>query len=695
MILRKETTLIKSTRLFFIETWVVLFLSLGVLAVNTSPTQAAPPAQGPLPGNSLWRDVNEAGLRGQETRLIIPDKYRLLAADIAALDNLLGQAPLEGSLSSQSVEVVLVLPLPDGNFGRFRIEESPIMEPALALNYPEIKTYRGWSLDDPLTTAYLDRTPAGFHGMILSSSDTVYIDPYQRNDITHYLSYFKQDYGNFWKKSFQEGLSGSSRSRGISVAASAGPTLHTYRLAMATTGEYAQFHGGTKANALAAINTTMNRVNGLYRRDLSIRMILVANTDQLIFTDDVGDPYTNDDGEAMLDENQATVNTIIGSANYDIGHVFSTAGGGVAILESVCSNPVKAQGVTGQPNPVGDPFDIDFVSHEMGHQFGADHTFNANNASSCSGTRSSTTAYEPGSGTTVMAYAGICDGQDLQPQADDNFHAISFDEITDYVTNLTPGSGGSCGSHTATGNAAPIVNAGANYIVPANTPFRLTGSASDPNNDTLTYQWEEFDLGSAWLIPGVLPNTDGDGNPRPIFRSYKPVSSPTRNFPALANILDGSLLNKGESLPKINRTMTFRLTVRDNKGGVNNDSMNVTVSNTSDPFRVTAPLAGTIWISATQQTVNWNVANTTAAPVNCATVNILFSNDDGSNFSYTLLTNTPNDGTATITAPLIGTNNGRVMVQCNGNVFFHISGRVTLFGIPPLETYLPIVVKHN
>jgi hypothetical protein len=440
----------------------------------------------------------------------------------------------------------------------------------------------------------------------------------------------------------------------------------------------------------------MNRVNGLYRRDLSIRMVLVANTDQLIFTDGAADPYSNDDGVAMLGQNQNTVNAIIGSANYDIGHIFSTDGGGVASFESVCFNPFKARGVTGLPAPVGDPFDIDLVSHEMGHQFGADHTFNADAGGSCfGGTRYGPTAYEPGSGTTIMAYAGICDGQDLQPQGDDNFHVISFDQITAYVTNPTPGFGGSCGSHTATGNAAPIVNAGANYIIPANTPFSLTGSASDPNNDPVTYQWEEFDLGSAWPIPSVLPNTDGDGNARPIFRSYKPVSSPTRNFPALANILDGSLLNKGESLPKINRTMTFRLTVRDNKGGVNNASTNITVSNASGPFRVTAPLAGTIWISATQQTVNWNVANTTAAPVNCATVNILFSSDDGNNFIYTLLANTPNDGTATITAPLTGTNNGRVMVQCNDNIFFHISGRITLFGIPPLETHLPIVVKNN
>lgn len=685
--------LIKSTSTFLIGICGILLLSLGVLAVNSSPAQAAPPAQGPLSGNNFWRDVNEIGLQSQGTRLIIPDKYRLVAADIAALDNLLDQAPPESSLSAQSVEVVLTLPLPDGGFGRFRIEASPLMEPALAARYPEIKTYRGWGLDDLTATAYLDRTPAGFHGIILSSSDTVYIDPYQRNDITNYLSYFKQDYGNFWGKSFREESPVSSRSQSVSAAASSGPTLHTYRLAIAATGEYTQFHGGSVGDALAAINTTMNRVNGLYQRDLSIRMILVANTNQLIYTNGGTDPYTNDDGGAMLDENQSNVDAVIGSANYDIGHVFSTGGGGIAGLGVPCDNTSKAHGVTGSPAPVGDPFDIDYVAHEMGHQFGADHTFNADNAGSCSGNRNGPTAYEPGGGTTIMAYAGICGGQDLQPNGDDNFHAISFDEITAYVTD--PGLGGSCGSHTATGNSAPNVSAGANYIIPVNTPFSLSGSASDPNNDTLTYQWEEFDLGNAWLIPGTLPNTDGDGSARPIFRSYKPVSSPVRTFPALANILDGSLFNKGESLPSINRTMTFRLTTRDNKGGVNNDTMNVTVSNTSGPFRVTAPLTGTIWFSNTLQAVNWNVANTTAAPVNCATVNILFLSNDAGNFVSLLLANTPNDGSATITTPLIGTANGRVKVECNGNIFFHISGRVTLIGNTPFGVYLPTIVRAN
>ena len=685
---------IKSTRISFIGICGVLLLSLWALAANSFPTSAAPPAQGP-PGNNLWRDVSETALRGQGTRWIIPVKYRLVAADIVALDNLLGQAPLENSLSAQSVAMVLSLPLPDGTFGRFRLEKSPLMEPALAARYPEIKTYRGWGLDDPTATAYLDRTPAGFHSLILSSSDTVYIDPYQRNDITNYLSYFKQDYGNFWKKSFREGPPKSSRSQGVSVAASSGPTLHTYRLAIAATGEYTQFHGGTVADALAAINTTMNRVNGLYRRDLSIRMILVADTDQIIYTDDATDPYTNDDGDAMLDQNQSNVDAVIGSANYDIGHVFSTGGGGVASLGSVCFNPFKAQGVTGSNDPVGDPFDIDFVAHEMGHQFGANHTFNAGNIGSCTGsTRNGPTAYEPGSGTTIMAYAGVCGGQDLQPNGDDNFHAISFDEITAYVTNPTPGFGGSCGSHTATGNSAPTVNAGANYIIPANTPFSLTGSASDPNNDALTYQWEEFDLGIAWLIPGTLPNTDSDGS-RPIFRSYKPVSSPARIFPALANILDGSLSNPGESLPTINRTMTFRLTVRDNKGGVNNAAMNATVTNTSGPFRVTAPLTGTTWPSATLQTVSWNVANTTTAPVSCANVNILFLYDEESGLSTVLTANTPNDGTATITAPIFGTSSGRVKVECSGNIFFHISGRITVIGNTLPKSYLPFIVKSN
>jgi uncharacterized repeat protein (TIGR01451 family) len=627
--------------------------------------------------DGIWSDVDEASITGEGERLIIPQKYRTLAANLAILDALLASAPLENTTAAPSTKVVMTLPLPDGTLGWFRIEESPIMEASLAAKFPEIKTYRGQGLDDPTATARLDRTPAGFHAMILSSNGTIYIDPYRRGDTIHYISYYKRDYGNFWGKSLHEETLPGIRElepQGPLAPTRSGPILRTYRLGMAATGEYTQFHGGTVAGALAAINTTMNRVNGIYERDLSVTMNLVANNDQIIYTHAITDPYTSGDVSLMINENQTNIDSQIGSANYDIGHVFdrrASGSSGLAGLGVVCNASNKARGVTGSSVPNQDPFDVDFVAHEMGHQFGANHTFNAAGAGSCSaGDRNGATAYEPGSGSTVMAYAGTCSTQDLQQHSNDNFHAGSIDEIINY---LTTGTGSTCGAQTSTGNTFPTVAAGPNYTIPRQTPFTVNGTGSDAEGDALTFSWEEFDTGAAWTIATVLPNTDADGNPRPIFRAYRPAATTSRTFPALTSILDGSNSNNGESLPNIDRTMQFRLTVRDGRGGVNHDDMNVDVEDNAGPFAVTSPNTPVSWVVNTSETVTWDVANTDVAPVSCANVNILLSTDGGSTFPVALAANTANDGTEAITVPDNETSIARVKVACADNIFFDIS----------------------
>lgn len=621
----------------------------------------------------IWRPIEERTIVPQGPRAIIPRAYRTFALDQAALNARLATAPLERSASSRAT---LQLPLPDGSLGRFAVAESPIMEPALAAQFPEIKTYLGQGLDDPTATVRFDQTPAGFHAMILSEAGTIFIDPYSQADTTHYMSYFKSDYPLPAGKTIVEQVIDKTLPQQTAQRSNAtsGASLRTYRLAVAATGEYTQFFGGTVNAAMAAIVTTVNRVDGVYEREVAVRLVLVNNNSQLIYTNPATDPYTNNNPGALLSQNQANIDSVIGSANYDIGHVFSTGGGGLAGLGVVCSGSFKAQGETGSSSPTGDAYDIDYVAHEIGHQFGANHTFNGTNGSCGGGNRNSATAYEPGSGSTIMAYAGICTGDDLQSNSDDYFHGISFDEIVAF-TNF--GGGNTCGTLTSTGNSAPSVEAGASYTIPSRTPFTLTGSASDPNGDALTYHWEEFDLGNA-------STANNSSNP-PFFRSFSPTSSPSRTFPKLSDILNNTM-TIGEILPSVSRTMNFRLTARDNRsggGGVANDSTTVAVVGSAGPFGVSAPNTAVTWTGGSEQTVTWSVANTTQAPISCPNVTILLSTDGGLSFPTTVLASTPNDGTQSVVVPNIATTTARLKVICANNIFFDISNaNFTINAVP-------------
>ena len=625
---------------------------------------------------TLWKNTNETLLKSNNgARYIYPTIYRTISSNLDDIRNVVKNAPMEETGKAFTSKTIITVPFPDGSNREFYVTESPIMAPELAAKYPELRTYTIEAVDAVSGNGRIDCTPLGFHGMIFTPEGTVFVDPYRMNDNVNYISYYKRDFVPY-NKGIHQGncvvdnpavhteldylLKDNNSSLGT------GAKLRTYRLALAADYEYVKFYGGTIAGALNGMVVTMNRVNGVYIRELAIKMVMVANDTLLIYPTSSASPYTDSDGSAMLDQNQTACDKKIGSANYDIGHVFSTGGGGIAQLGCVCQSGSKAQGVTGSPSPVGDAYDIDYVAHEMGHEFGANHPFNSTTGNCGGGNRNASTAYEIGSGTTIMAYAGICDTDDLQPHSDAYFHAISLDEIYAYTNS---GSGSSCPVTVATNNGAPTVTVPAGgFTIPKSTPFSLTGSATDPDNDTLTYCWEEFDLGSATTAAAPSGNA-------PAFRSFNPVATPTRVFPKISDIL-GNTSTIGEVLPSYARNLTFRLTARDNKvtgGATAYNKLTFAVSNAAGPFTVTYPSTAVVFPRNSSQTITWNVASTNVTPVSCANVNILLSTDGGLTFPTVLASKTPNDGSETITIPNSVSTSARIKVEAADNIFFAVS----------------------
>ena len=565
----------------------------------------------------------------------------------------------------------------------FKIRESSILEPAYQEKHPELRTYIGQNTKTSSSIISFSITPQGLHAMVLSSkTGTQFIDPYTQNST--YIVYDKGDLPAL-KKEFQcfvpdDMTFARETSKSSKAQRNANDSkLRTFRLALASTIEYSEFHWAAagltssdteadrKAAVLAAMIVTMNRVNTIFQRDLALKMILVDNSDIIFITTD---NFTNDDANLLIDESQAEIDAAAATTpfSYDIGHTFSTGGGGLASLNSPCVATRKAQGITGLPAPVGDSYDIDFVAHEIGHQFGAPHTFNGD-AGSCAGSnRTASNAYEPGSGTTIMAYAGICSPQNVQFQSDAYFHQKSIQMIWD---NITIGLS-TCGAETTLTNNAPVAIAGPDYTIPISTAYKLVGSSTDPDG-TLghTYTWEQYDLGPAGLP--LEANTTG-----PLVRSVEGTTNPIRNIPEFSGYVAAGGSTTWEKLPSVNRTMTFALTVRDNDvvgvngGGQTDVDFVDIVVNSTDPFAVINPVS---WAQGSTQNIEWVVGQSAdVGTINCQVVDIKLSTDRGLTFPITIATNTPNDGSFSYTVPAMAdTANARVLIEAADNIFYDVS----------------------
>lgn len=611
------------------------------------------------------------------------------------LEDLKSQLSQAVSRSRNEVSSTFVkFPNINGEMERYQIYEASIMGPELARRNPEIQSYIGVNVDNPGTTVRFSTTVFGFHAAFYTIGKTFYIDPYT-SDLNNYILYSRE---NLNSETDRIGCQLTDELLAMSPYQPTDNTftqrnandgiLRTFRLAIATTQEYSNFHinaanqqGATDAikrtTVLAAINVTMTRVNGLFERDLSVTMELVEiinpsfSGNSTIFLAEPDGLDNNNANNILLTQSQNTMDANIGTANYDVGHTFSTGGGGVAARGGICFGNAKAQALTGLPNPVGDPFDVDFVAHEMGHHFGANHTFNGNQANCSGNNRNAPTSVEPGSGTTIMGYAGICAGDNVQQNSDAYFNAISIDEIFARITATGTNTGfPTCSVNTPNNNIPPVSDAGLDYTIPFGTAFTLTGTGSD-NTGTISYCWEQVDPGN---ISGQPTELDTEG---PLFRSYSPVNNGTRTFPKLDDILEGNLTPQWEVIPSVARDMDFALTVRDNEspngGQTNRDDMRVTVANTG-PFIVTAPdTTNESFPSGSSTTITWDKAGTDANGINATNVNILLSTDGGLNFDTVLASNTPNDESQTVTFPSVQEPYCRIKIEAVGNIFFAIS----------------------
>lgn len=635
----------------------------------------------------FWAPVNESTItKNLFTSHIKPTSYQLYRLDEPSITRTLRNSPSERKVSAAQSSFIIAVPV--GNqLERFSVVSAPVMDPALAARYPEIQSYAGQGIDHPTSTIRFDVSPRGFHAMILSADrPTIYIDPVDR-DSKYYVVFSRQevtDYRNVFQCFTQEGNKLQQPSASIPGEVLRGADdgrLRTYRLALACTGEYAAyFLNGTettdaqrKAKVLAAMNTLMTRTNGIYERDFGVRLNLIGNNDAIIYLNGSSDPWTNE----YNTKTQQTIDGVIGNANYDIGHLVhrGSNNGNAGCIGCVCVAGQKGSAFTSHSTPEGDPFVVDYSTHEMGHQFGANHTFSFQ-------TEGTGANMEPGSGSTIMGYAGITgSATDVQPHSDDYFHAKSIEQVTDYIKGST---GGGCAVVTVTGNSTPTANAGSNYTIPRSTPFILTGTGADGNaGDVLTYTWEQYDNYASGS--STVPSATATSGPQ--FRSVSYSTSASRSFPNLTSVLGGTNGNKWEVLPSVARTLNFRFTVRDNhSGGGNNnsDDMQVIISPAAGPFAVSVPNTAVTWAPGSSQTITWSVNNTNAAPVNCANVKISLSTDGGNTFPIVLLASTPNDGAESITVPTTVSTQARVKIEAVGNIFYDISNvNFTIGGTAP------------
>ncbi|MEY8759352.1 zinc-dependent metalloprotease [Chryseobacterium tongliaoense] len=623
----------------------------------------------PFFGFSQWSrtELRSQSVKKSQEKLEYSALYSLNTNE---LTQTLKNAP---SRASGSKGILISIPTVNGKIERFQVWEFSNMAPELQAKYPDIRSYVGAGVEDP--TAYLrfSISPVGFSSMITRSGISEYIEPYT-NDRSVYAVFDSKSRQNQDPDPFQCGTTEEaekiSAGKGGNTSKLAG--FNTFRLALSCTGEYAAYHltaAGTpsgapdavkKAVILAAMNASVTRLNSVFEKDLSLHFNLIANNDAIIFLDAASDPYTS----GGPNEAQTGISGVIASEDYDMGHLIDKKdANGAAGVGVICLVGQKARGWTAHNFPEGDKFDIDYVAHEMGHQLGAGHTYTSHSSQADQ-------KVEPGSGSTIMAYTGIIGGGlDVQFNSNDYFHINSVNQIKNKINSVT------CGTNVPFTTPAPTVTVGAAYTIPSSTAFVIKGTTADANPAAYTYAIEQTDQAAAAQI-GANSFAYAIKPTGPTFRSMSPASTPVRYFPDFNKVLAGVLTTRWESVSSVARPLNFNMSVRNNsplQPQIGQSSTVVTVDAASGPFAVTAPTFGQSTSSGGTTTVTWNVANTAAAPVSTANVNIKLSTDGGLTFT-TLAANTANDGSEQVTIPAGSTSsNAYILVEAVNNIYYAVS----------------------
>lgn len=661
---------------------------------------------------AVWAPIE--GVQGIETnrsvqRLSFPGEFRLFSLNREVLEQ-----GLFSVVDTAGRSTIISLPNADGGIEEFEVFEASNFEPELQAMFPNIRAYSGRGITDRFATLKLSISPQGVHGTVFRNPTglveprgrTEIIEPYSKDQTAYAVFASGTDSGDLlWacdtpvELALSELWDQKISAERMMIPESNTGEIRTLRLAQSVNGEYSNYFGATSPAqidlVMAAINATLTRTNGVYERDLGLHLNLIAETTRLIYYDPATDPYTtlsswNNQLRDAIRNNGITIEM------YDIGHMFGASGGGgnAGCIGCVCSNnPAsthfgheKGRGITSPADgiPEGDNFDIDYVAHEVGHQLGANHTFSMGQLPVPEMLGQDK---EVGSGITVMGYAGITQF-DVARHSIDTFHATSIQQVQ---SNLPRRPCPASGITPSTGNRAPVVAPVNNYIIPMLTPFALTGSATDPDGDPITYNWEQNDSSQNLGATGAYSSAHLTKPIGPNWLSFPSSSSPTKYFPQLSTILAGQFTTAAfaggdrtvqiEALSSVPRDLNFRLTVRDNHpyvpgtaiGQTQYTDMTVTVTDLAGPFKVTAPDSAVTVTGGTTLTVTWLTANTDRAPVGTTQVNIRLSTNGGRSFPIVLKANTPNDGSELVFIPNVGTSFARIMVEAVGNIFLDVS----------------------